>query len=162
MGKAEHLKDKSTILFRYVAEQKHVKQTDIFVEQSLFLPPRFFGVFFRHILSICLFVCQHVCLFAVWYCIHKVFCACAFDFESGNEGMNRPRTSHSEHRWWVQLCLEIEQIHSSAVPTPELGVTEYHVLTLKLLQRAGTLTRGESTVHILITVILSKLTACNR
>lgn len=67
MGKAEHLKDKSTILFRYVAEQKHVKQTDIFVEQSLFLPPRFLGGggFFD---IFCRFVCLFVSMCAYLLC----------------------------------------------------------------------------------------------
>lgn len=66
-----------------------------------------------------------VCTCALVYCMilysQGLLCLC-FDFESGNKGMKRLRTSHSERGWWVQLCLETEEIHSSTEATSGLKV----------------------------------------
>lgn len=66
-----------------------------------------------------------VCACALVYCMilysQGLLCLC-FDFESGNKGMKRLRTSHSERGWWAQLCLETEEIHSSTEATPGLKV----------------------------------------
>lgn len=95
---------------------------------SLWTDLRFCPSFYLYILLVWLFVSACACVLV--YCVilysQGLLCLC-FDFESGNKGMNRLRTSHSEHGWWVQLCLEIGEIHSSTVAMLELGGRKYHI-----------------------------------
>lgn len=101
---------------RIVSQQKWNQTTATLVWTRLYFCSSFFFFFFY------IYIASFGCLFvSVVYCVilysQGLLCLC-FDFESGNKGMNRLRTSHSEHRWWVQLCLEIRETHSSTVAEP--------------------------------------------